>query len=267
MMKSPRLLLWLSLLLVPALGRAQGPVSALQTDFSTRSSVALDWRLVRGLHLEAAYELRTERALSKIDRHQLSLGLQYKFNDWLKGGLSYTFFDRYGTKAGWEPRHRLGGSLTFGYHFGPWRLSLREMLQFTHKTEDLNLYQEPRNALVLKSRLKLQYKGFATVEPYALFELKATLNDPTCKATWNSASASYTNYSFTGYNDTYLSRYRGGLGLEWKLSPAHALNFYGLFDYYYEKSIDTNRAGTELKSLTYNRMFNTTLGVGYTFSF
>ena len=90
---------------------------------------------------------------------------------------------------------------------------------------------------------EIQYKGFATLEPYALFELKATLNDPTCKATWNSAAAAYTDYSFTGYNDSYLSRYRGGLGLEWKLSPVHALNFYGLFDYYYEKAIDTNRAG------------------------
>lgn len=198
-----RLLLGIPLLLVPALGRSQGLVNALQTDFTTRTSVALDWRLVRGLHLEAAYELRTEHVLSKIDRHQFSAGLQYKFNDWLKAGLSYTFFDRYGTKSGWEPR----------------------------------------NALALKSRFKIQYKGFATVEPYALFELKATLNDPTCKATWTSAAAAYTDYSFTGYNDSYLSRYRGGLGLKWKLSPVHALNFYGLFDYYYEKAIDTNRAG------------------------
>ena len=262
-----RFLLWLPLLLIPALGRAQGQTAALETDFSTRTSVALDWRLARGLHLEAAYELRSEHGLSKIDRHQLSLGLDYKFNDWLKGGLSYTFFDRYGTKAGWQPRHRIGGSLTFGYHLGDWRLSLRESLQLTHKTEDLNVYQETRNSLALKSRVKVQYQGFADVEPYALFELKTVLNDPTCRATWSSAANAYTNYSFTGYKDAYITRYRGGLGLEWKLSRQHALNFYGLFDYLYEKAIDTNRAGTKLKSLTYYPTFNTTLGVGYTFSF
>ena len=186
---------------------------------------------------------------------------------WLKGGLSYTFFDRYGTTAGWEPRHRLSGSLTFAYRAGDWRFSLREMLQLTHKTEDLNIYQETRNYLALKSRFKVQYKGFAHIEPYALLELKTVLNDPACTATWNAASSSYSNYTFTGYTDAYITRYRGGLGIEWKISPQHALNFYGLADYYYEKNIDTNKEGTRLKSLTYDRKFNTTVGIGYTFSF
>ena len=256
-----------ALVLLPVLARAQGTVNALENDFSTRTSLALDKKLSPGLHLEAEDELRTENALSKIDRHQLSLGLSYKFTPWLKGGLSYTFFDRYGTTAGWEPRHRLSGSLTFAYRAGDWRFSLREMLQLTHKTEDLNIYQETRNYLALKSRFKVQYKGFSRVEPYALFELKTVLNDPACTATWNTATSSYSNYSFTGYTDAYITRYRGGLGLEWKISKQHALNFYGLFDYYYEKNIDTNKEGTKLKSLTYDQKFNTTVGIGYTFSF
>lgn len=245
-----------SLALLPAVSRAQGTAGDLETDFSTRTSLAVDKRLAKGLHLEAEYELRTENALSKIDRHQASFGLSYKFNDWLKGGVSYTFFDRYGTNAGWEPRHRLSGSLTFAYRAGDWRLSLREMLQLTHKTEDLNVWQETRNGLALKSRLKIQYKGFANVEPYGLLELKNVLNDPL-----------YKNGSFSGYTDAYITRYRGGLGLEWKFGPQHALNFYGLADYYYEKNIDTNKEGTKLKSLTYDRKFNTTVGIGYTFSF
>lgn len=246
----------LTLTLLPVVSRAQGTAGDLETDFSTRTSLAVDKRLAKGLHLEAEYELRTESALSKIDRHQASLGLSYKFNDWLKGGVSYTFFDRYGTNAGWEPRHRVSAALTFGYRFGDWRLSLREMLQLTHKTEDLNVWQETRNGLALKSRLKIQYKGFANVEPYGLLELKTVLNDPL-----------YKNGSFSGYTDAYFTRYRGGLGLEWKISKQHALNFYGLADYYYEKNIDTNKEGTKLKSLTYDRKFNTTVGIGYTFSF
>ena len=247
--------------------RAQGTLNELENDFSTRTSIALDKKLAKGLHLEAEYELRTENQLSKIDRHQISLGVSYKFTDWLKGGLSYTFFDRYGTNAGWQPRHRLSGSLTFGYRVGDWRFSLREMVQLTHKTEDINPYQEVRNQTTLKSRFKIQYKGFANVEPYAFFDLKTVLNDPACAATWNTTNSSYTAYSFTGYTDTYITRYRGGLGLEWKISPQHTLNFYGLFDYNYEKNLDTNKEGTRLKSLTYDRKFNTTLGVGYTFSF
>ena len=251
-----RLLLLAALAAVPALSRAQGTQSALETDFSTRTSIAVDKRLSKGLHLEAEYELRTENALSKIDRHQASLGLSYKFTDWLKGGLSYTFFDRYGATAGWEPRHRLSGSLTFGYRAGDWRFSLREMVQLTHKTEDLNVWQETRNQLTLKSRFKVQYKGFANLEPYGLLELKTLLNDPL-----------YRSGSFAGYTHAYITRYRGGLGLEWKVSPQHALNVYGLLDYNDTVDIDANRAGTVLKSVGTGRVLNTTLGVGYTFSF
>lgn len=265
-MKNSYLLLF-SLLLVPVAGRAQGTVNALENDFATRTSVEIDKKLARGLHLSAAYELRTENALTKIDRHQVSLGLDYKFNDWLKGGLSYTFFDRYGTKAGWQPRHRASGYLTFGYRIGDWRFSLREMVQLTHKTEDLNAFQETRNPLTLKSRFKVQYKGFDAVEPYAFFELKNIFNDPACSATYNTATGTYSDYSFTGYNDSYICRYRGGLGLEWKLDKHSSLEFYGLFDYCYDKNVDTNKEGTKLKNLTYDQAFITTLGVGYKFSF
>ena len=130
------------------------------------------------------------------------------------------------------------------------------MVQLTHKTEDLNVWQETRNQLTLKSRFKVQYKGFANLEPYGLLELKTLLNDPL-----------YRSGSFAGYTHAYITRYRGGLGLEWKVSPQHALNFYGLFDYNYTVDIDANRAGTVLKSVGTGRVLNTTLGVGYTFSF
>lgn len=265
-MKTKYLLL-LSLLLVPSLSRAQGTVNALENDFATRTSVAIDKKLAKGLHLTAEYQLRTENALSKIDRHQVSLGLDYKFNSWLKGGLEYTFYDRYGTNAGWQPRHRLSGSLTFGYRVGDWRFSLREMVQWTHKTEDLNIYQESRNPITLKSRFKIQYKGFAAVEPYVFFELKNVFNDPACSATYNSTTGAYSNYSFTGYTDTYVNRYRGGLGLEWKLDLHNSLEFYGLLDYCYDKNIDTNKEGTRLKSLTWDQKLRPTVGVGYKFSF
>ena len=89
-----------------------------------------------------------------------------------------------------------------------------------------------------------------------LLELKTILNDPL-----------YSGGSFAGYTHAYITRYRGGLGLEWKFSPQHALNVYGLLDYNYTVDIDANRAGTVLKSVGTGRVLNTTLGVGYTFSF
>lgn len=266
-MKPKPIFLLLSLLLLPVSGRAQGTVNALENDFATRTSLSVDKKLAKGLHLSAEYQLRTENALSKIDRHQVSLGLDYKFNNWLKGGLSYTFIDHNGTNSGWEPRHRVSGSLIFGYRIGDWRFSLREMLQLTHQSGDFNPYQEVPNLLTLKSRFKIQYKGFSAVEPYAFFELKNVFNAPACSATYNSSTATYSDYSFLGYGDTYINRWRGGLGLEWKLNKHNALEFYGLFDYLYDKDIDTNKAGTKLKSLTWDQTIRTTVGVGYKFSF
>lgn len=266
-MKIKYLFVILAFLPASVLTRAQGTVNELENDFATRTSIAVDKKLAKGLHLEAEYQLRTENALTKIDRHQASLGLNYKFNNYLKGGLSYTFIDRYGTNSGWQVRHRASAYLTAGYRAGNWRFSLREMVQWTHKTEDLNIYQEVRNPLTLKSRFKVQYKGFRSVEPYVFFELKNVFNDPACSATYNTTTGAYSNYSFTGYTDTYVNRYRGGLGLEWKLSKMHSLEFYGLLDYCYDKNIDTNKEGTRLKSLTWDRTLRTTLGVGYKFSF
>ena len=47
----------------------------------------------------------------------------------------------------------------------------------------------------------------------------------------------------------------------------HALELYGLFDYCRDKAVDTNKEGTRLKSLTWDRKFLTTVGIGYNFSF
>ena len=120
---------------------------------------------------------------------------------------------------------------------------------------------------MLKSRFKVSYKGFASVTPYGYVEVRNVFNDPRCSATWSTASQAYTDYSFKGYSDAYVNRIRGSLGLEWKLSKQHALDFYVLGDYCYDKNIDTNSSGTKLKSLTYDQAFNMALCIGYQFSF
>lgn len=253
-------------LILPLAASAQGTSDPLEKDFATRTSLALDYRIVKGFHLEAAYELRTENNLSKIDRHQASLGLSYKFTDWLKAGADYIFIYRQGASA-WEPRHRADAYLTFDYKFGFWRLSLREQLRYTHKTQDLNPYQENRNPLTLKSRLKLQYKGWLNLEPYAAFEVRNTLNAPSFTADWNDVAKSYSNYEFLGYKDIYINRLRGTLGIEWTLSPHSALDIYTHLDSCRDKDIDTNKKGTKLKSFTWSRTLIPTFGLGYTFSF
>lgn len=246
----------------------QGTDNALTSDFRTRTSLGIDWKLAKGLHLDAGYELRTQGTFSSLDRHQLELGLSYKINDWLKAGASYTFIYHHRLKAGeWTPRHRLSASLSFGYKAGDWRFSLKELLRLTHKTESLNPCQESRNPLMLKSRVKVQYKGWKPVEPYAFIEARNVFNDPSLSATWSTTSLAYADYRFGGYDDAYFNRLRGALGVEWKLSKHSALDIYAMLDYCYDKNIDVDKSGTYLKSLTWDRSLNTILGIGYKFSF
>ena len=261
-----RLALALLALSLPFLAAAQVTTEDLEKDLTTRTSVHLDYRILDGFHAVAGYEIRTEDNLSRIDRHQATLGLTYKITDWLKAGADYTYIYRHGSSA-WEPRHRFSADLTFSQRLGDWRLSYREQLRLTHKTAELNRFQEVRNALWLKSRLKMQYKGWRAIEPYGYVELRHALNDPSYSATWNAATQSYTDYSFGGYNAVYMNRLRGTLGFEWTLSPHHSFDIYYALDYYRNKAIDTNKAGTKLKSVTWKPSLDSVINLAYTFSF
>lgn len=68
--------------------------------------------------------------------------------------------------------------------YANWNFSLKERLQLTHRTGDYNIYQNPANALMLKSRLTAKFVGFRKVEPYAYFELRNYLNAPVIKAAY-----------------------------------------------------------------------------------
>ena len=245
---------------------AQQTANPLTTDLRTRTSLGLDWKLAKGLHLEADYELRTEDMLSRIDRHQATLGLSYKIAPWLKAGVSYTYIHHHKTDS-WTPRHRLSADLTFSWKTGDWRFSVKEQLRLTHKTESMNYCQEVPNPLLLKSRFKVEYRGLDAIEPYAFLEVRNIFNDPSCSATWSTVSNAYANYQFTGYNSAYFNRYRGALGLEWKLSKSHAIDFCAMADYCYDKNLDVDKTGTYLKSYTWDQALNGILSIGYKFSF
>ena len=253
-----------ALSLLPA--AAQGTLSDLDTDFRTRTSVGLDWKLAKGLHLEADYELRSENLLSRVDRHQAGIGLSYKLTPWLKAGVSYNFIYHHKSSS-WTPRHRLNADLTFSFKSGDWRFSLKEQLRLTHKTESLNYCQEVRNPLMLKSRAKVQYKGFRSIEPYLFLEARNIFNDPSFSATWSTTSKAYANYQFTGYNSVYFNRFRGAIGMEWKLSKNHAIDFCAMADYCYDKNLDVDKTYTYLKSYTWDQTLNGILSIGYKFSF
>ena len=254
------------MLAASGLVRAQGTVNAMDNDFGGRISATVDKKIVKGVHVFAEGDARLSNNFTSFGRYQFGAGMTWKVNRYFKLGTGYQFIEKRNSEGTWKPRHRVYLDGAVNLHAGDWRFSIKERLQYTHRNVG-NKYQGTPNLLALKSRFKVAYKGFSSVTPYGYLEIRNVFNDPSVNATWSTASQAYADYSFGGYNDAYINRIRGALGAEWKLSGHHSLDFFLLTDYNYDKNIDTNSAGTVLKSLTYDRGINVSLGIGYKFSF
>ncbi len=235
--------------------------------FNARASVGADWKIVKGLHLGVEYELRGKDSFSGVDRHQATVGLEYKVCPYFKAGFDYIFIGGYNSSNTFRPRHRFSLNLTGVYEAGDWQFSLKERLQLTHNSYEINPYQEVQNPLQLKSRITVKYEGFKKLEPFVYFELRNIFNAPRCSATYSAETATYSDYEFLGYGDAYVNRLRGALGLTWKITKQHGITFTGMYSYCSDKKIDTNKEGTKLKSLTTQKKQYATLAVGYKFSF
>lgn len=251
---------------IPSLSWAQGTDNDLETDFGARVSASVDKKITKGFHWSVDGEARMSDNLSDFGRYQVGTGLSYKVTPWLKVGAGYIYIQKKNSSDEWKARHRVYGDATLSYKTGNWRFALKERVQLTHKDVG-NAYQSTPNSVMLKSRFKVSYKASKVLTPYGYVELRNVFNDPACSATWSTTSQAYSDYVFNGYTDTYFNRYRGSIGLEWKLNKRNSLDFFVLGDYCYDKDIDTNAKGTKLKSLTYDRAFNTAIGIGYQFSF
>lgn len=245
---------------LPLLAAAQTYTEDTTFDFRARAGVSADWKVAGGLHLSAGEEIRLKDNLSSFGKSVTDIGLSYKFGKHFKIGADYTFI--YGKD---DLRHRADVFATGILKAGRWKFSLREKLVLTHKTGEFNVYQQPVNALDLRSRIKASYDiRHSPLEPYAFCELRNTLN---------AVKYSGTTASSMTYSDVYVNRVRTGLGLEWKLSNTGSLDFYGLFDYCYRKKYDAYGPDAkkhdygDLKSLTISPALQLTLGLAYNFRF
>ena len=240
-----------ALLLSPSL-KAQEYIDApATTAVRGRVGAALDYKAAKGLHVGVEEELRFSEAL----RSYTTVSGTYKISKFLKAGVGYSLIALDG-EEGWALRHRAYGDFTGSIKAGAWKFSLRERFQATYRPGEMNLYQNPRTALALKSRLKASYKfSDKPLEPYAGIEVRNTLN------------AVRFNESLThiDYNDIYLNRARLSLGCEWRLNKKNSFDFYTLWDYTYDKDIDAKKTG-QLKSITYETGYRLTLGVTYSFA-
>ena len=276
-MKSKQIIILLLGLLFPVLAIAQTDV-ALDPEFGGRLSFTLDKKIVRRLHVSLEEEVRFDNNFGAFDRLQSTLSLNYKIHPNIKIGAGYALINGYSsTDQGFKyARHRFMIEVTGTLKYGNWNLSLKERLQLTHRTGEYNVYQNPANALMLKSRLTAKYLGFGKVEPYAYFELRNYLNAPVVSAAYDGVNYGTIDghtqegepgWFLTGFNGGYINRFRGSLGVDVKLDKRSTLNFYFMGDYCIDKEVDANAEGTILKSYTKETGFRGWIGAGYEFAF
>lgn len=269
------LIILLLIVCIPS-SRSQTDV-AFDPDFGTRFSLSVDKKLAKGLHLQLEEEVRLDDWSRSLNRSHTTLGLTYKVNSYFKLGVGYAMINPYSSvnSAFKSSRHRLMVDATGNLHFGDWRLSLKERFQATYRAGEMNEYQNPRTALTLKSRLKVSYKGWQRVEPYAYVELRNTLNAPVIKANFDGINYVTDDNSLTGepgwfisgWNGVYVNRLRGSLGFEYRLSRSGILDIGIIADRTIDKVVDANAEGTKLKSYTREKTSMYWLIAGYKYSF
>lgn len=251
---------------------------AVDPEIGGRVSVVADWRIVRGLHLSLEEEARFDNNFGSFDRLQTTVFLDYKVHPNIKLGLGYALINGYGatTKSFKNPRHRFMVDVMGIVHLGNWTVSLKERLQLTHRSGEFNVYQNPRNALMLKSRLKAQYKTHSKWQPYGYIEIRNYMNAPVIAAAYDGIEyVTLDDYSdegepgwfLKGFNGSYINRLRLGLGTDIKLDRHNTLSVYLLGDSVTDKKVDANAEGTKLKSYTKETGLRCWVGAGYEFAF
>lgn len=168
------------------------PLCTYAQEFAARTSVGADVKLMKGIHMGVEEEVRM--GSDALDNIRTTLDFSVKTGKYFKFGGGYTLINPYKNSTSYVgfifPRHRVFATATGTYKIGDFQFSLKEKLQLTHRTDaGLNEYQKVRNALALKSRLSVKYKGFNWFEPFAYFEIRTALNDP-----WGTVSGSI-NYT------------------------------------------------------------------------
>lgn len=264
-------------LLLPLFAAAQTEVNH-APDFGGRVSVSVDKRIIRGLHVSLEERIRFNNNFGGLDRLQSTLRVTYKVHPNIKLGLGYCLINDYNiVKHGFmSPRHRFIADVKGTLKLNKWNISLMERLQLTHRTGDINVYQFPTNVLILKSRLTAKYLGFRRIEPYAYLEMRNLLNAPVISAAFDGVNygtidghleESDPGWFLEGFNGSYMSRWRGSLGVDIKLDRRNTLSVFILNDYCIDKEVDANAEGTILRSYTIETIFRCWIGAGYEYAF
>ena len=263
-------------MMIPAKLVAQTDV-ALDSEFGGRLSAGIDKKITKGLHITLEEEMRMVGNFGTLGRLQTTLGVKYKVHPNIRLGAGYTLINPYDSELGGfaDMRHRFWADITGTLKVNDWAFSLKERFQFTHRTGDFNQYQNPVNAMTLKSRAMAKYKGFGKFEPYAYFEIRHFLNAPVIIANYDGTNyltpegnkKGEPGWFLEGFDGCYANRYRTALGVDININRQNTLGIFFLTDYISDKKVDANAEGTKLKSYTKEKGFVGSIGVEYVYEF
>ena len=217
-----------------------------KTETGARLGAAVEYSLIpRTLDLTLEERIYIDDDFSHLKRSYTTLGVDYKLLPWLKAGLGYSFIAN--NSSSWEIRHRVAFYLTESFKYDRWKFSFREKIQMTH-LDDVNIYQDPRNALALKLRAKVSYDlPSSHFSPFFSAEPRFAINgvDPgefvyeTEKGRWTNPNPSYTHFFF--------NRLRLNLGTSYKTRRKNTIDCFIVADLNYDLDIDFNAKGNQKK--------------------
>lgn len=235
------------------------PTDVTTNDFRGRIEGNFEWEVIDDLSIEAGLQLRLKDDFSSLDRTQTSLGINYETCKYFDIGADYVLINRYDKAASqWEkPRHRVNLNLEGKVEVGRVELSLRERLQTTFRTDSVNRYEKMNPEMILRSRAMATYNiRHSRWSPYLLFELHNTLNAP----------AVVSNYKTEPYTtDNFITRYRAGIGVKYRVRRNHRLDFYYYFDYDRTYNIDYKGNKGDLKGYLRENEMRHIFGISYKF--
>ena len=240
-------------------GVPQPGVMDVVEDVRGRMEGVIEWGVTKDLSLEAGVEARLKNNIGSMDRIHTFVGATYDLNKHIKIGGEYILINMYDSEIkGWESsRHRANINVEGEMEVGDFEFSLRERVQATFRTYSVNRYEKSNPEAILRSRLVATYKiPHSRWSPYLLFELHNTLNAPKAVA----------NFKTDKYGvDNYVTRYRGGVGVKYRVDRDHRLDFYYYFDFDRSYNIDYKGNKGNIKGYILERELRHIFGISYKF--
>lgn len=206
------------------------------------TSISAEKDLTKKWSVGGEIELRTIGFTTNRDRIALQIGTDYEFLKNLKVGLTYSWMnvdDDYKFSSDsirtdyFQNRHRFNAQASWKFKLGDFGFQFRERAQATLK-DDSNRLKEDGSIntnrinpeYVWRNRLKASYGTKKSAwEPYVSMETYYLLNDPEEIRFYRS------NESEFEVKNTFFSKIRYTVGVEYKINKKHKVELYGVYSH------------------------------------